>query len=178
MYIIHLFKMQIEIFCAGLDIKGFILLVQGKIPLTISLPFNKCACPNRKSYIHCQYLCFSCLSQDKSSKHSTCLCTIFTCPRQLDGPKCQVLVWTIIYHYNIDKTSDHKKWCTILLPVRAGVCRPCVLTELTATEKSATDGNWSVTTLCRHKCAYDRIRLVADRKYPIADIHPCSRTAT
>ena len=25
--------------------------------------------------------------------------------------------------------------------VRAGVCRPCVETELTATKKSATDGN-------------------------------------
>ena len=44
----------------------------------------------------------------------------------------------------------------------AGVCRPCVETELTATKKSATDGNWSVTTLCRHKRAYDRIQLVAD----------------
>ena len=46
--------------------------------------------------------------------------------------------------------------------LRAGVCRPCVVTELTATKKSATDGNWSVTTLCRHKGAYDRIQLVAD----------------
>ena len=44
--------------------------------------------------------------------------------------------------------------------LRAGVCRPCVETELTATKKSATDGNWSVTTL--HKRAYDRIQLVAD----------------
>ena len=55
---------------------------------------------------------------------------------------------------------------------------PCVETELTATKKSATDGNWSVTALCRHKHAYDCIQLVADRKYPIAAIHPCSRTAT
>ena len=46
--------------------------------------------------------------------------------------------------------------------VMAGVCQPCVETELTATKKSATDGNWSVTTLCRHKRAYDRIQLVAD----------------
>ena len=45
---------------------------------------------------------------------------------------------------------------------RAGVCRPCVETELTATKKSATDGDLSVTTLCRHKCAYDRIQLVVD----------------
>ena len=37
---------------------------------------------------------------------------------------------------------------------RAGVCRPCIETELTATEKSATLG--------RHKRAYDRIQLVAD----------------
>ena len=44
----------------------------------------------------------------------------------------------------------------------------------TATGKSATN----VTTLCRHKRAYDRMQLVADRKYPIAEIHPCSRTAT
>ena len=46
--------------------------------------------------------------------------------------------------------------------LRAGVCRPYVETELTATKKSATDGNWSVTTLCRHKRAYDHIQLVAD----------------
>ena len=48
------------------------------------------------------------------------------------------------------------------LLLRAGVRRPCVETELTATKKSATDGNLSVTTLCRHKRAYDRIQLVAD----------------
>ena len=29
----------------------------------------------------------------------------------------------------------------MLSSVRAGVCRPCVETELTATEKSATDGD-------------------------------------
>ena len=46
--------------------------------------------------------------------------------------------------------------------VRASVWRPCVETKLTATKKSATDGNWSVTTLCQHKRAYDRIQLVAD----------------
>ena len=62
--------------------------------------------------------------------------------------------------------------------VRAGVCRPCVETELTATERSGTDGDWSVTTLDRHKRAYDRIQLVADIKYPMAEIHPRSRTAT
>ena len=48
------------------------------------------------------------------------------------------------------------------LPLRAGIWRPCVETKLTATKKSATDGNWSVTTLCRHKHAYERIQLVAD----------------
>ena len=32
----------------------------------------------------------------------------------------------------------------------------------TATKKSATDCDWSVTTLCRHKRAYDRIQLVVD----------------
>ena len=46
--------------------------------------------------------------------------------------------------------------------LRVGVCRPCVETKLTATEKSATDGDWSVTTLGRHMRAYDRIQLVAD----------------
>ena len=46
--------------------------------------------------------------------------------------------------------------------IRAGVCRPCIETKLTATEKSAIDGDWSVTTLGRHKRAYDRIQLVAD----------------
>ena len=37
---------------------------------------------------------------------------------------------------------------------RAGVCRPCVETKLTATKKSATDGNWSVITLCRLRLAF------------------------
>ena len=64
------------------------------------------------------------------------------------------------------------------IALRAGVCRPCVETKLTATKKSATDGDLSVTTLCRHKRAYDRIQLVDDRKYPLAAIHPCTRTAT
>ena len=62
--------------------------------------------------------------------------------------------------------------------VRAGVCRPCIETELTAPEKLTTDSNWSVTTLCRHKHAYDCIQLVVGKKYPIAEIHSCSRTAT
>ena len=48
--------------------------------------------------------------------------------------------------------------------IRAGVCRPYVETKLTATEKSATDGDWSLTTLGRHKRAYDRIQLVADSR--------------
>ena len=52
--------------------------------------------------------------------------------------------------------------CASLCSLRAGVCRPCVERELTATTKSTTDGNWSVTTLCRHKRAYDRIQLVAE----------------
>ena len=54
--------------------------------------------------------------------------------------------------------------CATIMPgcFRAGVCRPCVETELTATKKSATDGDRSVTTLCRHKRAYDRIQLVVD----------------
>ena len=56
----------------------------------------------------------------------------------------------------------------------AGVGRPCVETELTATEKSATDGDRSVTILGRQKRACDRIQLVADRKYPIAASRPCS----
>ena len=30
---------------------------------------------------------------------------------------------------------------TVTEPLSAGVCRPCVETELTATEKSATDGD-------------------------------------
>ena len=49
--------------------------------------------------------------------------------------------------------------------------RRCVETELTlvATEKSATDGDRSVTTLWRHKRPNDRIELVADRKYPVAE---------
>ena len=46
--------------------------------------------------------------------------------------------------------------------LRAGECRPYVETELTATKNLATDGNWSVTTLCRHKRAYDRIQLFTD----------------
>ena len=72
---------------------------------------------------------------------------------------------------------DVKMWIFIMT-FRAGVDRPYVETKLTATEKSSTDGDWSVTTLCWHKRAYDRIQLVADRKYPIAEIHPCTRTVT
>ena len=52
--------------------------------------------------------------------------------------------------------------CVLTNFLRAGVCRLCVERELTATKKSATDGNWSVTTPCRHKHVYDRIQLVAD----------------
>ena len=51
--------------------------------------------------------------------------------------------------------------------VRPGLGRLCVETELAATEKSAT-------TLSRHKRAYDRMQLVADRKYPVAESRPCS----
>ena len=35
-------------------------------------------------------------------------------------------------------------------------------------------GDWSVTTLGRHKRAYDRIQLVANRKYSVAESRPCS----
>ena len=62
--------------------------------------------------------------------------------------------------------------------VRAGVCRPCVETKLTATEKSATDGDRLVTTLGRHNRAYDRIQLVADRKSPVAESGACSTSTT
>ena len=35
-----------------------------------------------------------------------------------------------------------------------------------------------VATLGRHKGAYDRIQLVADRKYPVAESRPCSTSKT
>ena len=64
----------------------------------------------------------------------------------------------IIYKYEIIKDVDdgmRQFHCKLTLPIdalvdfltilkvtlRAGVCRPCVETELTATKKSATDGN-------------------------------------
>ena len=65
-------------------------------------------------------------------------------------------MWTVKNDFDADPFSLDGK------DVRAGVCRPRVETELTATKKSATDCDWSVTTLGRHKRAYDRIQLVAD----------------
>ena len=66
-------------------------------------------------------------------------------------------------HTHSPQSNACRPWLIkVLEHVRAGVCRPCVEKELTATKKSATDSNWSVTTLCRHKRAYDRIQLVAD----------------
>ena len=62
-------------------------------------------------------------------------------------------------------TPELSCYCFAWIPIgclRASVCWPCVETELTATKKSATDGNLLVATLCRHKRAYDRIQLVAD----------------
>ena len=41
--------------------------------------------------------------------------------------------------YQIFKGKKYK--LSTFDPFRAGVCRPCVETELTATKKSATDGN-------------------------------------
>ena len=67
------------------------------------------------------------------------------------------------------------------LPLRAGVSQPCVETELTATKNQrlmATDQSQLYVDISMHKRAYDRIQLVADRKYPIAEIYPCSRPAT
>ena len=42
-------------------------------------------------------------------------------------------------HMYIEVYSYLKVDCSLY--IRAGVCRPCVETELTATKKSATDGN-------------------------------------
>ena len=62
--------------------------------------------------------------------------------------------------------------------IMPGLGSPCVETELAATEKSTTDGDRSVTPLGRHKRAYDRIQLVADRKYSVAERHPYSTSTT
>ena len=56
--------------------------------------------------------------------------------------------------------------------------RPCVETELVATEKSATDIDPSVTTLGRQKSAYGWLELVGDRKYPVAESRACSTSMT
>ena len=56
-------------------------------------------------------------------------------------------VWTIdLKSYRDSLSIQIKVWTRLMLSkarrfVRAGVCRPCVETKLTATEKSATDGN-------------------------------------
>ena len=70
--------------------------------------------------------------------------------------------------------SDWTTSAQSIVSIKPGLGRPCVETELAATEKSATDGDQSVTTLGRHKRAYHCIQLVADRKYPVAESRPCS----
>ena len=71
------------------------------------------------------------------------------------------------------------RFCIILsFVLRAGVRRPYVEKKLTATEKSATDGDWSATTLGRHKLAYDRIQLVADSRTCSTSTTSCRSTGT
>ena len=47
----------------------------------------------------------------------------------------------IQHDYTANQKTETFTCAYTLLPVKAGVCRPCVETELTATKKSATDGN-------------------------------------
>ena len=77
-------------------------------------------------------------------------------------------------------SKSHRLSNILLKPIylKPSLGRRCVDTELVATEKSSTDTHRSVTTLGRHKRAYDHVELVADRKYPVAESRPCSTSTT